>query len=373
MKAWYPMKWRRSAFAERMLDWHAKYGRHHLPWQQLHRVDKDIYAVWLSEIMLQQTQVSTVLDYYERFRACFITVQALADADWQAVSALWAGLGYYARARNLHVGARQLADIIERTGDFPKDLDTWLGIKGVGRSTAGAIMAMGVGAFGVICDGNVKRVLTRWAGIKDDVTKSATDRALWALATKLTPQQDSGIYAQAMMDLGSTVCTRTRPKCAICPVQADCTAHHEGNPSAYPVKRKKMPKPHHHSRALVLHHGDRVLWLRRPQMGIWGGLWCLPIVSNSLSDPFNDGLVAQFLSDRGLMSDAPLATPSPMIKHALTHFYWHLGRVDIRLDDSQAQALSVILEAAHADYVWQNPCDAVALPKAVIKLLSVPS
>lgn len=184
-----------SHFSQKILTWFETSGRHNLPWQQHKKEQSDIYAVWLSEIMLQQTQVSTVIPYFQRFIAKFPTVIDLAAADWDEVANLWAGLGYYARAKNLHQGAKQVVDFIKHTGNFPQSVDQWQTIKGVGQSTAGAIVAMGVRGFGVICDGNVKRVLSRWAMISDDINKTATQKQLWQLAQALTPKHDSGKYA----------------------------------------------------------------------------------------------------------------------------------------------------------------------------------
>ena len=250
-----------NSFAPRLLDWFAENGRHDLPWQQHQTDTPNPYIVWLSEVMLQQTQVTTVLPYFARFMESFPTVQDLAAADWDVVAEHWAGLGYYARARNLHKGARQLVEVIEETGDFPQTLVGWEAISGVGPSTAGAIMAMGLHRYGVICDGNVKRVLTRWAAINGDITKSATTKELWALAERLTPNENSGLFAQAMMDMGATLCVRRKPACLLCPLQEDCLAHAEGRETDYPVKAKKQPKPSKFSDALLIENVDgEILW-----------------------------------------------------------------------------------------------------------------
>ena len=267
-----------NSLAPRLLDWFAINGRHDLPWQQHQTDTPNPYIVWLSEVMLQQTQVMTVLPYFARFMASFPTVQDLAAAEWDMVAEHWAGLGYYARARNLHKGAKQLVEVINETDDFPQTLAGWEAISGVGPSTAGAIMAMGLHRYGVICDGNVKRVLTRWAAIDGDITKSATTKELWALAERLTPRENSGLFAQAMMDMGATLCTRSKPACLLCPLQDDCLAHAQGRETDYPVKAKKQPKPSKVSNALLIKDTDgKILWLQRPDNGIWGGLWSLPL------------------------------------------------------------------------------------------------
>ena len=232
-----------DSFAPRLLDWFAENGRHDLPWQQHQTDTPNPYVVWLSEVMLQQTQVTTVLPYFARFMESFPSVQDLAAAEWDLVAEHWAGLGYYARARNLHKGAKQLAEIIDETGDFPQTLAGWEAISGVGPSTAGAIMAMGLHKYGVICDGNVKRVLTRWAAIEGDITKSATTKTLWALAERLTPVDDSGLFAQAMMDMGATLCARSKPACLLCHYKRTVLPMHRGAKPTIQSRQKNSPSP----------------------------------------------------------------------------------------------------------------------------------
>ena len=393
-----------NAFAPRLLDWFAENGRHDLPWQQHQTDTPNPYIVWLSEVMLQQTQVTTVLPYFARFMTSFPTVQDLAAADWDLVAEHWAGLGYYARARNLHKGAKQLVEVIEDTGDFPQTLAGWEAISGVGPSTAGAIMAMGLHRYGVICDGNVKRVLTRWAAIDGDITKSATTKELWALAERLTPIENSGLFAQAMMDMGATLCTRSKPACLLCPLQDDCLAHAEGRETAYPVKAKKQPKPSKFSEALLIESasGD-ILWLQRPDNGIWGGLWSLPLQfvekitgkstdksQNTSNDKplevrsdekvyeaefttaeqiinewlMKNGLIAESVSNT-LLDDAP-------IKHSLTHFHWYLTPQKLTIDAKQINELNKKLAAAEIVFKWltqQKAQDSLGLPRAMIKII----
>lgn len=384
-----------DSFAPRILNWFDDYGRHDLPWQQ-HKTDTpNPYIVWLSEVMLQQTQVTTVIPYFKRFMTSFPTVQDLANAEWDSVAEHWAGLGYYARARNLHKGAKQLVEIINETGDFPQTVEGWEAISGVGRSTAGAIVAMGLHGYGVICDGNVKRVITRWAGIEGDITKSATTKELWALAERLTPTDDSGHFAQAMMDMGATLCTRRNPNCSQCPVHADCIANHQGKQEFYPVKAKKKPKPSKFSNALVITNtDDKVLWLQRPDSGIWGGLWVLPLQfekktlgkkvlstakedsayesENSLAEQIVDkwitdnSLKAESISD-GLLESAP-------IKHTLTHFHWYLQPQTLALTAKQAEQLSKLLTDADINILWLPATEAkqtLGLPKAMLKVLEI--
>lgn len=394
-----------NSFAPRLLDWFETSGRHDLPWQQHQTDTPNPYIVWLSEVMLQQTQVTTVLPYFARFMDSFPTVQDLAAADWEVIAEHWAGMGYYARARNLHKGAKQLAEIIDETGSFPQTLAGWEAISGVGPSTAGAIMAMGLHKYGVICDGNVKRVLTRWATIDGDITKSATTKELWALAERLTPKDNSGLFAQAMMDMGATLCVRRNPNCQLCPLKANCIAHAQGREMDYPVKAKKKPKPSKFSNALIIENaqGD-ILWLQRPDNGIWGGLWSLPLqfvqkleasdlAKTSEEQPkksqvrsnekvyesefttaeqiINDwlienNLVAKPVSNT-LLDDAP-------IKHSLTHFHWYLQPQRVVVDNKQIAELKDKLNAADIEFKWlgqQKARDSLGLPRAMIKIIEV--
>lgn len=358
-------------FANRLLTWFYQHGRHQLPWQQLHTDTPNPYPVWISEIMLQQTQVATVIGYFERFMTRFPTLESLATAPLDDVLSHWAGLGYYARARNLHKAAITLFDIVTHQGSYPQTLEAWQALSGIGRSTAGAIMAMGLGQFGVICDGNVKRVLTRHFGIDDDITLASTDKTLWALAIALTPHQHSNHYAQAMMDLGATVCTRTRPNCTTCPIHTTCVALKQNNVSAYPIKRKKSPKPTYDSLAIALTWQNKMLWLKRASEGIWGGLWCLPLYSHtdnpSLAPSLSEHSVFEHLpNDADLLKLPTLST----IRHTLTHFHWQLKLIQYPLDDKHAHHLTNALNASGAEFAWLDAYDAqtLSLPVAMKKL-----
>ena len=382
-----------DSFAPRILNWFDDYGRHDLPWQQHKTHTPNPYIVWLSEVMLQQTQVTTVIPYFQRFMASFPTVQDLANADWDKVAEHWAGLGYYARARNLHKGAKQLVEIIKETGNFPQTVEGWETISGVGQSTAGAIVAMGLHGYGVICDGNVKRVITRWAGIDGDITKSATNKELWALAERLTPIEDSGHFAQAMMDMGATLCTRRSPNCSQCPIQTDCIANHEGKQESYPVKAKKKPKPSRFSNALLITNPeDKILWLQRPDSGIWGGLWVLPlqfdrktlgkkVLSTAEEDSAyeSENSLAEQVVDKWITDNRLNADPikdglleSAPIKHTLTHFYWYLQPQTLELTAEQTEQLTRLLIDADIDLRWLPATEAketLGLPKAMLKVL----
>ncbi|MGO2214270.1 A/G-specific adenine glycosylase [Psychrobacter alimentarius] len=401
-----------NSFAPRLLDWFAENGRHDLPWQQHQTDTPNPYIVWLSEVMLQQTQVTTVLPYFARFMDTFPTVQDLAAADWDLVAEHWAGLGYYARARNLHKGAKQLVAVIDETGDFPQTLAGWEAISGVGPSTAGAIMAMGLHRYGVICDGNVKRVLTRWAAIDGDITKSATTKELWALAERLTPKENSGLFAQAMMDMGATLCTRSKPACLLCPLKDDCLAHAEGRETDYPVKAKKQPKPSKFSDALLIESTDGdILWLQRPDNGIWGGLWSLPLQfvekvdgkmngNTAIKQPENnedkpssvasdvrshekvyeaefttaEQIINEWLIENNLVAASTSRTllDDDPIKHSLTHFHWYLTPRKLTVDTAQITELNNKLAAAEIAFKWldeRKARDSLGLPRAMEKII----
>ena len=294
-------------FSARIVEWQQGHGRHGLPWQATH----DPYRVWLSEIMLQQTQVSTVLDYYPRFLARFADVSSLAAAPLEQVLALWSGLGYYSRARNLHACAR---DVVTRFGgQFPRAAAELATLPGIGRSTAAAIAAFCFGERAAILDGNVKRVLTRAFGIADDLSVAANERALWQRAESLLPEHDSDrlmpIYTQGLMDLGATVCTLRRPDCTVCPLRDACVAEREGDPTRYPVKSRRVKRSQQTVWLLHAVDGRGRTWLhQRPGTGIWASLHCLP----------------QYAAGEDLMADLPASARDDVVthapfKHVLTH------------------------------------------------------
>lgn len=256
--------------ARTLLRWHRLHGRKDLPWQQ----DPSPYRVWISEIMLQQTQVTTVIPYFRRFMASFPGLAALADADLDDVLHHWSGLGYYARARNLHRAARLIRD--DHQGEFPAMFEEIAGLPGIGRSTAGAILSLAYDKRYPILDGNVKRVLSRYHAIEGWPGKSAVSGKLWKLAEEHTPRQDVAAYTQAIMDFGATVCTRSKPDCSACPLKPGCAASSLDAVSHYPARRDKKEKPVRHTRMLLAHIDGVVYLERRPAEGIWGGLWSLP-------------------------------------------------------------------------------------------------
>ncbi len=294
------------AFAARLLDWHAVHGRHDLPWQH----PRTPYRVWVSEIMLQQTQVATVTGYFGRFVAALPTLADLARADLDTVLALWAGLGYYSRARNLHRAAQ--ACVERHGGELPADLEALSALPGIGRSTAAAILAQAHGQRHAILDGNVRRVLARHARIEDEVTSAPVQKRLWTLAEALLPEARLADYTQAVMDLGATVCTPRNPRCGNCPVRDDCGALAAGVVASLPRKRAARTVPRRDT-CLVLLRDDagRVLLERRPPSGIWGGLWSLPEAADAAAA--RDRVGVHF-------GTATAFEALPDFEHAFTHF-----------------------------------------------------
>jgi A/G-specific adenine glycosylase len=301
----------RRGIAPRLVDWHARAGRHDLPWQRHPSKESASYRVWVSEIMLQQTQVSTVIPYFERFMARFPDVRALADAARDEVLHLWTGLGYYARARNLHAAAQLIRD--RHGGRFPSSLEAVMELPGIGRSTAGAILSLSQDARHPILDGNVKRVLARHHAIDGAPDENATLSRLWELAEQETPANSVATYTQAIMDLGATLCTRHQPRCADCPIAADCRARIESRQEELPaVRRRRAARKMRRAVMLVARHESAVLLVQRPASGIWGGLWCLP--------EFGDRDAAAQFASRSLARATVAPASLPEIEHSFTHF-----------------------------------------------------
>ena len=258
-----------KSFADLLVAWHAKSGRHHLPWQQ----SKDPYSVWVSEIMLQQTQVATVINYYHRFMKKFPTIKALANADEEEVMQLWSGLGYYRRARFLHEGARMIMEEME--GIFPSDFDMMMKIPGIGRSTAGAISAFSFNQKKAILDGNVKRVLSRYFLVREWTGLPKIEKKLWGYAELLLPDKNIATYTQALMDLGATKCSK-KPLCETCPLKKTCLAFQKNKVHLVPAPRPHKKIPTERTHMVIIKYHDEVLLIKRPQGSIWGGLWSLP-------------------------------------------------------------------------------------------------
>ncbi|MCZ2406066.1 MAG: A/G-specific adenine glycosylase [Burkholderiales bacterium] len=336
-----------------VVRWQAQHGRSTLPWQQT----RDPYRVWLSEIMLQQTQVATVLDYYARFLARFPDVQALAAASSDEVLALWSGLGYYSRARNLHRCAQQVVQV--HGGQFPRTAEALADLPGIGRSTAGAIAAFCFGQRAPILDANVKRVLTRLLGFGGDLAQAAQGRLLWQHAEALLPRrqlpQNMPRYTQGLMDLGALVCLPRNPQCAACPLQAHCVAHAEGAPERYPVRTRKLVRKAQAWWLLQLEDGAGRIWFeRRPERGIWAGLHCLPVFGSRAA-----------LLEGVAQAGGRLEVEYPALLHVLTHRDLHLHRVTARVPQPPP---------GMQDGGWHHPQElaALGLPAPVRKLLQEP-
>jgi A/G-specific adenine glycosylase len=336
-----------------LLAWFDQYGRKHLPWQQ-HR---NPYRVWVSEIMLQQTQVATVIPYYERFMARFPTVADLAQADEDSVLHLWTGLGYYARARNLHKTAKRVhAEFNDR---FPETVDELSALPGIGRSTAGAIMALGAGKFAVILDGNVKRVLTRLRCIEGWPDQPKVQQGLWTLAESLTPRDRCADYTQAIMDLGATLCSRTKPACGLCPLNTECEAHSQNRTGEFPQRKpsKAIPVKRTYMLLFVDQATQRVLLEKRPPQGIWGGLWSFP-ESEDIS-AFNADLHGQ------LLIDPRSAEQWNTMRHTFSHFHLDITPVRIPLEARHV----AISESERFHWYAPNEPSALGLAAPVKKLL----
>ena len=330
-----PMTAHRPApdFATRVLAWFDQHGRHDLPWQQ----DINPYRVWVSEIMLQQTQVATVLGYYQRFMTALPTVQALAAASEDEVLHLWTGLGYYSRARNLHKTARIVVE--QHGGEFPRAVEALAELPGIGRSTAGAIASISMGLRAPILDGNVKRVLARYLAQDGYPGEPKVAAQLWEAAERLTPHARVNHYSQAMMDLGATLCTRSKPSCLLCPLLADCRAHALGRESAYPQSRPRKELPQKRTLMPLLHDGaGAVLLYRRPSSGLWGGLWSLPELDGR-------GELATLAERHGLGLGAEQALAP--LSHTFSHFQLHIEPLLIA---ATAQSPRV----AEGDWLWYN-------------------
>jgi A/G-specific adenine glycosylase len=339
-----------SRFAPRLIAWQRRHGRHDLPWQDT----RDPYRVWLSEVMLQQTQVATVIPYYERFLARFPTLDSLAAAPVEAVMALWSGLGYYARARNLHQCAQTL--VASHGGAFPRDPAIIASLPGIGRSTANAIAVFCFGAREPILDGNVKRVLCRFLGLDGFPGTREVEQRLWHEAVMLLPRRDVATYIQALMDLGATVCTRNRPACDVCPVAASCIALSDGRTTDLPTPRPKRSLPERVVTLLVLRHDERVALETRPPAGIWGGLQSLPELPDGQD-------VLSYLKDV-LHLHPGAVTQGLTFVHSFTHFRLRITPVLCDIERSPRRG------AKHLRWHDRAEWTQAALPAPIRKILS---
>lgn len=320
-------------FNSAVLAWYDQHGRKNLPWQQ----NINPYRVWVSEIMLQQTQVSTVLGYFDRFMAALPSVKDLAEAPEDEVLHLWTGLGYYTRARNL----QKTAQIImrEHGGEFPRSVEALSELPGIGRSTAGAIASLSMGLRAPILDGNVKRVLARYAAQEGYPGEPKVARQLWELAERLTPHERVGHYTQAMMDLGATLCTRSKPSCLLCPVRSGCQAHLLGRETGYPMPKPRKTLPQRRTlMPLLVNASGEILLYRRPASGLWGGLWSLPELDS-----------LDRLTELGHQQQLQLGQPRPLpgLVHTFSHF-------QLSIEPWLVPASEQPQRVAEADWLWYN-------------------
>ena len=324
-----------AQFQRQILDWFDRHGRHDLPWQG----GGDPYRVWVSEIMLQQTRVATVIPYFERFLARFPDVTVLADAPLDEVLHLWSGLGYYARARNLHRAAQCIRD--EHGGIFPGDFAAVEALPGIGRSTAGAILSLGLGQRHAILDGNVKRVLARFLALEGWPGQPAVANRLWEQAERYTPTRRVAEYNQAMMDLGATLCTRGRPDCAACPLAGACAAHAQGREADLPTPRPKKTLPVRETRMLLVQDVEgRVLLRQRPPTGLWGGLWSLP-------EPAPEQAIEDWCREQMGCTPRRVEEWAPL-RHSFSHFHLDITPLRVSVDNPRLSVLE------GADTVWYN-------------------
>ncbi len=342
-----------AEFASRVLTWYQHHGRTDLPWQR----EPTPYRVWVSEIMLQQTQVTTVIPYFQRFMQHFPELPALARAPLDEVLHHWSGLGYYARARNLHQAAQQIME--RHRGEFPVAIEQLQALPGIGRSTAGAVLSLASGQRHPILDGNVKRVLTRCFAVPGWPGAAAVQRQLWELAERHTPIRRVNHYNQAMMDLGATVCTRSAPRCGDCPLSVSCLARQQGRQSDYPQPRPRQRQPVRKIHLLLLRSpAGEILLERRPPSGIWGGLWSFPECEQAAE-------IQRYCSEQLGVQAGTLEFRSPR-RHTFTHFHLDYTPVEILV----RQQLQRIGESGR--HLWHQPNAAPpgGLPAPVAKLIN---
>ncbi|MGL4475181.1 MAG: A/G-specific adenine glycosylase [Shewanella sp.] len=342
------------SFSERIVNWYQLHGRKHLPWQQ----QKTPYRVWISEIMLQQTQVATVIPYYQAFMQSYPDIIALANAPEDEVLHHWTGLGYYARARNLHKTAKIVHD--DYAGIFPTDINQVIALPGIGRSTAGAILSLALGQPHPILDGNVKRVLARHQAIDGWPGQSKVEQALWQLTEELTPSQDVSAYNQAMMDMGANICSRSKPLCAQCPIAIDCQAQLSGRQTDYPGKKPKKVQPVKTTWMLIMTQGMEAHLVKRPPTGIWGGLWCFPEFSS-------EAQLQEYLVDNDL-TDAK-QQPLDNFRHTFSHYHLDINALWVDISPKATIARQVMEVNQCLWYNIQQP-DKVGMAAATERLLA---
>lgn len=339
-------------FSGRLIIWQKQYGRHDLPWQNT----TDPYAIWVSEIMLQQTQVTAVIGYYSKFMQRFPTIAALADATQDEVLQHWSGLGYYSRARNLHNAAQTIMD--EHGGVFPQDFDTIQTLSGIGRSTAAAIASFAFNQVQTILDGNVKRVLARHFAVEGWPGTPKIEKHLWSLAESLLPATGMVAYTQGLMDLGATLCSRSKPQCLQCPLRESCQAYQQQRVSQLPTPKPRKTIPEKHTTMLIIRQGDHVMLEKRPSSGIWGGLWSFP--EHESSEDYST--IAQQRFGITVQTEKAL----PQLSHMFTHFKLHITPQPLLVTKQHPKA-------SEAGQIWLSIEDAVgaAIPTPVRKILQL--
>ena len=344
-------------FSDNMLNWYHKQGRKHLPWQQ----NKTPYRVWVSEIMLQQTQVATVIPYYQRFMESFPSIEALANADEDNVLHHWTGLGYYARARNLHKAAKIIST--DHQGQFPEDIEQVIALPGIGRSTAGAILSLSLNKHHAILDGNVKRVLARCYLVEGHNAQAKFEKALWPIAEVLTPSKEVNFFNQSMMDLGAMICTRSKPLCEQCPLQTTCLANAGNEQSNFPQKKPKKVTPVKSTIMIIPRltskKGEQLLMEKRPPTGIWGGLWCFLEVENRTE-------IDLLLTTRGLAAIDQQDLPS--FRHTFSHFHLDIQPIVVDCNLLNPQEIN---ENNHQQWYDLNIEESVGLAASTQKLISL--
>lgn len=333
------MNLKSQIFTDMLLHWYDQHGRKNLPWQE----PRSAYRVWLSEMMLQQTQVKTVIPYFNRFIERFPTIESLAKAHEDEVMALWAGLGYYSRARNLHKTAKLIHAHYQ--DHFPDDLNDLIKLPGIGPSTAAAIASLAFERPTAILDGNVKRVLCRYFGVAGDPGERTTQKELWALANHCMPKKRCAAYTQAIMDMGALCCTIKKPNCKICPLSKHCIAYSTQRIEDYPQKKIKAKIPDKFQQVLLIHTPDKAIYFeKRPSPGIWGGLWCLPCMDET--------------------NDAIKIKPFITIKHTLTHMRMHLAVTTLSHTE-----ISLWLKETPGKWLQKDEIKNIGLPKPMKQII----
>jgi len=344
-----------KTFSTLLLAWFDQHGRKELPWQH----HKTPYRVWVSEIMLQQTQVSTVIHYFQRFIERFPTVQALSKASEDEVLHYWTGLGYYSRARNLHRSAKLIANHLNSV--FPSTLEELIALPGIGRSTAGAILAIGFNQPATILDGNVKRVLTRFHGMTEWPGEKKIHDQLWAFAETYTPVTRVADYTQAIMDLGATLCIRGKPACTRCPVQKYCIAHSLGIEKTLPRPKPKKTLPIRHTTWMIFLHHNHILIEKRPSVGIWGGLWSFPEITGTL-----DKIIIKKTCRQQFRFQIQTFEFAPTFRHTFSHFHLEISPVFIHISPPPSK----IMDSEQQIWYNLNSSQTIGMPAPVKALLA---